>query len=317
MEKLILIDGNHLIYRAFWAITPLHADDGTPTNAVYGFFSTIMNLLINFKPNYLIVTFDSKEKSFRHEKDDQYKAHREKAPADLIVQIPIIQDLLRKCKILIYAVPGLEADDILATLATQASQKGILTQILTNDLDIFQLISEKIHILQPQRGAPNNMQAIDRTKFIEIYKITPEQVADFKGLVGDPSDNLKGVTGIGKVTALKLLNEYQTLINLYQHLDALKSVKLKEKLINDQKNAFHAYEMASLRKEADLQLELTSSRVENINFNQVLPDFKQLDFYVLVKRINKYLGQEGDSEMEKMIQEVFAGGEKKEQLSLF
>jgi DNA polymerase-1 len=214
MQKLILIDGNAIMHRAYHAIPPFKTSKGELINAVYGFASMLLNILNNEKPDYIAVSFDTKAKTFRHEEYVEYKATRTKAPDDFYAQIPRIKELVRTFEIPIYEIDGFEADDVLGTLSVQADKNpDLMTYIVTGDRDTFQLVTDKVNILSPIKGFQQS-ELFTPQKVFEKYGLKPSQIADMKGLQGDNSDNIKGVNGIGPKTANTLLDKFRSIENL-------------------------------------------------------------------------------------------------------
>ncbi len=232
MAKLILIDGNALIHRAFHSTPPFKTSKGEIVNAIYGFTSMLLTVIQKQKPEYLALTFDLRGKTLRHDDYAEYKATRTKAPDELYAQIPRIKDLVRAFSIPIYEVQGYEADDLLGTLSVQVfEQTEHETFIVTGDKDTLQLINERVKVITPDKGFAQPF-IYDTQAVITRYGITPSQIIDLKALQGDSSDNIKGVAGIGPKTAQGLLQEYQNLNNIYQNLDKIKLTDLRRLLDN-------------------------------------------------------------------------------------
>src|SRR6185295_6758900 len=208
LKKLVLIDGNAIVHRAFHALPPLaRQSDGTLTNAVYGFFSMVLKILSELKPDYLIVCFDSAAPTFRKQMYAGYQAKRPTMSDDLTPQFKLIRDILEKSKVKIEALNGFEADDLIGTLSTQANKEGIYTIILTGDRDMLQLVDKDTMVLAPIVGVTKTI-LYDEQKVREKYGLNPSQVVDYKALVGDSSDNYPGVSGIGPKTAADLINKF-------------------------------------------------------------------------------------------------------------
>lgn len=241
MEKLLLIDGNSLINRAFYAMPLLTTADGTPTNAVYGFMNMYFKLLEEVKPTLIGVAFDLKAPTFRHKMYTGYKATRKPMPEELRPQIPLLKKVLNTMGVATLEKEGMEADDIIGTLAKCFS---FPTVIVTGDRDSFQLVDESTTVLFTKRGITETQELTPST-FYDITGINPEQVIDLKALMGDASDNIPGVAGVGEKTAKGLLNQYQTLDGVYEHIDEIKG-KLKEKLIAEKDNAYLSKELATI-----------------------------------------------------------------------
>lgn len=235
MKKIVLVDGSSYVYRAFYALPPLTSPKGEPTGAIYGFIRMIAKLMNELKPEYIAVAFDHPGKTFRHKEFKEYKATRKETPDELKSQIPKIKKILKLWGIKVLEIPGYEADDLIATLAKKAEEKGFEVIIVTPDKDMLQLVNQNIKVLNPI-----NEYLFDREKVKEKYGIYPEQFVDYLSLIGDTVDNIIGVHGVGPKTAQKLLEKFQNIEGIYENLD-----QLKEKL----KNAFEeAKERVQLNK---------------------------------------------------------------------
>src|SRR3989344_6729548 len=255
LKKLILIDDNALVHRAFHALPPLTAPDGLVVNAVYGFTSVLIKAIKDMKPDYMAAAFDLPGPTFRHEEYEEYKAHRQKAPDELYAQIPLIKDMLRAFGVEIFEQAGFEADDLIGSVAEEAKKiKDLQTVILTGDLDTLQLVdNEKVLVLTLRKGVTDTFLYGEK-EVKERFGLEPYQVADFKGLKGDPSDNIPGVPGVGDKTATALLQEYETIENLYKVIHTQGwtlqkgkgplSAKLVEKLKEHQEQAIFSKRLA-------------------------------------------------------------------------
>lgn len=294
MEKLILIDGNAIMHRAYHALPPFKTSKGELVNAVYGFASMLLNILNNEHPDYIAVSFDTKAKTFRHEEYKEYKATRVKAPDDFYAQIPRIKDLVKILEIPIYEMDGFEADDVLGTLARQADTHANLnTYIATGDRDAFQLVTDKIFVLSPVHGF-QQCEVFTPQKVFEKYELKPNQIADMKGLQGDNSDNIKGVMGIGPKTAKSLLQKYQTIENIYSHIDEIPK-NIKEKLQRDKDNAFFSKKMATIITNLPVQLDLEKCKTHTYDKTKVENFLYELEFKSLLSKLGSvdryYSGQ--------------------------
>ena len=245
MDKLVLVDGNSIMNRAFYGIMGsrmLTTKDGTYTNAVYGFLAILFKLLEDINPEYLVVAFDLKAPTARHKLYEGYKANRKGMPDELAEQMPIIKEILRAMNIDIVEMEGYEADDVLGTLSRYGEKEGLEVTILSGDRDTFQLATDKTTIRIPHtKAGKTETDEYNREKIIEKYGLEPKQLIDVKGLQGDSSDNIPGVPGVGEKTALSLIQRYGSIENLYDKLekgeDDLKG-KQKEKIEQNKDLAF-------------------------------------------------------------------------------
>lgn len=255
MEKLLLIDGNSLINRAFYAMPILSTADGTPTNAVYGFMNMYFKLIAEEKPTFVAVAFDLKAPTFRHKMFSGYKATRKPMPEELRPQIPLLKKVLNQMGVATLEKEGVEADDIIGTLAKQTDFETI---IVTGDRDSFQLVDNSTTVFFTKRGI-TDVQTLNAQNFLEQTGITPSQVIELKALMGDASDNIPGVAGVGEKTAKTLLTDYGTLDGVYQNIDKIKG-KLQEKLIAEKDSAYLSRELATINTDCGIQYTLDGLR---------------------------------------------------------
>ena len=282
MEKrLFLIDGNSLINRAFYALPPLTNPSGEPTNAVYGLTMMLLRLQEDYKPDQMLVTFDVSGPTFRHTAFDEYKANRKGMPDDLRSQIPVMKELLDKLGIGRIELAGYEADDLLGTLAKKGEGEGYEVYIVTGDRDAFQLISAQTKVLFTKRGITET-ELMTEEALRKSYGLTPCQVIDLKGLMGDSSDNIPGVPGIGEKTALQLLQQYDSIEGVYEHLDELKG-KRKENLTTYKGQAFLSKELATIRLNAPIEVDLAEKK--EMDTSAVRTMFEELGFRTLIERL--------------------------------
>lgn len=228
-KKLILIDGNSIAYRAFFALPLLNNDKGVHTNAVYGFTMMLMKILEDEKPTHLLVAFDAGKTTFRHKTFSEYKGGRQKTPPELSEQFPYIRELLQSYGIKHYELENYEADDIIGTLSLQGEKDGYEVIVISGDKDLTQLSSDKTTVYITRKGI-TDIESYTPEHIQEKYGLTPDRIIDMKGLMGDSSDNIPGVPGVGEKTAIKLLKEFETLENLLVSIDKVSGKKLKEKL---------------------------------------------------------------------------------------
>ncbi|WP_425379999.1 5'-3' exonuclease H3TH domain-containing protein [Spiroplasma endosymbiont of Stenodema calcarata] len=254
MNKVLLIDGNSLLFRAFYATAysgeMLKSLDGTPTNAVYA-FANMLNKILKANNYYsVVVAFDKGKKNFRHDLLANYKDGRSKTPEELIVQFPIVKEFLDSYQIPYLEQEGYEADDLLGCLAQRAEKEDFYVDIFSSDKDLYQLISDKIHVLVPRQG--DSADIIDKTALADKWGVEPFQVPDLKGLMGDPSDNLKGVPGVGEKTAIKLIKEYHSIENLYDNIAQVKG-SLQQNLLNNKASALLCKKVATILCDLNLK----------------------------------------------------------------
>jgi len=290
-KRLVLIDGHAILHRAYHALPPLTTSAGELVNAVYGFTTMLLRVVDELKPNYLIVAFDTPKPTFRHAEFVGYQAQRPKMEDELAGQIEKVQRIVRALGIPIFAVEGYEADDVIGTLAKQAVQnkehrtKSIETIIVTGDRDMFQLIGPRIKIYAPVKGM-SEARIFDYQAVEEKMGVKPEQMVDYKSLVGDPSDNYPGVPGIGPKTAAQLLHQYQTMDNLYKHLDKLPELQM-QKLVEGKESAELSRRLARIVVDVPLELDFKKAQfvLTDEEKAKAIEEFKVLGFRSLVARM--------------------------------
>ena len=257
MKKLMLIDGNSLVNRAFYGIRPLSAPDGTPTNAVYGFLSIVQKLLEEERPEGLCVAFDRKEPTFRHRHSAAYKATRRPMPEELAVQMPLVKEALDAMGVRRCELAGWEADDLLGTLSRRGAERGWVCVVVTGDTDALQLVGDAVRVLNVKtRMGQTETIAYTPASFREEYGFDPPKMVDLKALMGDSSDNIPGVPGVGEKTALDLLRRFGSLDGVYAHLeDPGVKAGLRAKLENGKDSAYDSFWLATIDRNAPLELE--------------------------------------------------------------
>ena len=286
MEKLVLIDGNSLINRAFYAMPVLSTKDGTYTNAVYGFMNMFIKMLLEEKPTYVGVAFDLKAPTFRHKLYTEYKGTRKPMPDELRPQIPLLKEVLKQMNIKTFELEGSEADDIIGTIAKATSVKTI---IITGDKDSFQLVDDETEVHFTKRGI-TDVEIYNNDNFYEKTSLVPSQIIELKALMGDSSDNIPGVSGIGEKTALNLLHEFSNIENLYQNTDKLKG-KLQEKIILGKESAFLSKTLATIDCKCGVDTDLSKMTV-NLPFDKAVKDlFIKLEFKSLYNKENLFSDQ--------------------------
>lgn len=275
-KKFILIDGNSYVHRAYHAIPKLTDQKGNAVNAVFGFLKMLKKIITQERPDYIFVAFDSGKATFRHKKFNEYKANRQETPDDLISQIPILFEILDAMNVNHLNLEDYEADDIIATLTKKAAARDINTMIVTSDKDIFQLVNDKVIVID---GIKNNKFDSGRVK--EKLGVSPKQIIDYLALVGDKSDNLPGVMGIGPVTARQLLDKYETLEGIYEVLGDIKP-KVSEKLKKYEKEAFLTKEMVKLKDDIEIDLNLDDCFWKGPDNEKLLTCLRKLNFKSLI-----------------------------------
>ena len=304
MSKLVLIDGNSIMNRAFYGIMGskmLTTKDGKYTNAVYGFLAIMFKLLEDVNPEYLVVAFDLKAPTARHKMYEGYKANRKGMPDELAEQMPIIKEILRAMNIDIVEMEGYEADDVIGTLSRYGESKGLDVIILSGDRDNFQLATDKVTIRIPHtKAGKTETDEYNREKIIEKYGLDPRQLIDVKGLQGDASDNIPGVPGIGEKTALALIQKFGSIEKLYEQVekeeDGLKG-KQREKIVNNKDLAILSKTLGTINLEVPIEDKLEDFKVEPWDKEKVLNIFKELNFNRYIDRFN--LRGEGNSTIDK------------------
>lgn len=310
MEKLVVIDGNSILNRAFYGIMGskmLMTADGTYTNAVYGFLAIMFKMMEEINPNYMVVAFDVKAPTKRHEMYKDYKGTRKGMPDELASQMPIIKEVLKAMNIKVIEMAGYEADDILGTLSRYGESKGLEVRLLTGDRDSFQLATDKTTIMLPRtKGGKTETEFFDRDKILETYGVEPLQMIEVKGLMGDSSDNIPGVPGIGEKTALTLIKTYGTIDELYKKLENDEATtvkgKTREKLIENKELAYLSKTLGTINVEAPIEKNLEDYKVEEWNKPEVYKLFKELRFNRYIERFSLTAG---DSQTENLQNEKF------------
>jgi len=280
MPRLVLIDGHAIIHRAYHAYPPLTTSKGELVGAVYGFTSILLTVLQKLHPEYVAVAFDKKAPTFRHKKFKDYKAHRKPVDEELIGQIPRVHQVVGTLNIPIFELDGFEADDVIGTLARQADKEVI---IVTGDADALQLVNDQVKVYMPARGKQPE-KIYDRVAVLEKYKLEPKQIVGLKTLSGDASDNIPGVSGVGPKTAASLLKKYNTVEEIYKHLDEL-PVVLREKLKKDKKNALLSQMLATIDTNVPIKLKISRCRLIDYNKEKVVKLFGELEFKSLIKKL--------------------------------
>jgi len=292
-KKFVIIDAMALAYKGYYAFIsrPLMTSKGEPTSAVYGFVSQLLKIIEDTKPDYIAVAFDSKEKTFRHEKYENYKSSREEMPEDMIQQISRIKEIIEAFKIPIYILPGYEADDLIGTAVKKASKAGFICYAITPDKDFIQLVSDNVKLIKPGKTT-DEIVIIDEDKVREEYGFEPKQMIDYLALVGDSSDDIPGVAGIGPKTALPLIQKFKTLENIYKNLDKIEKQSIANKLIENKENAFLSKELATINTEVPFEINFEEAKFQQPDLEKLLKIFNELEFKTFASRIKKMYSEE-------------------------
>lgn len=284
-QKLALIDGNALIHRAFHAIPPLTTKDGQVVNAVYGFLAILFKTLKDIKPTHLAVVFDAKGKTFRHELAATYKATRKKQPDELYEQIPITREILEAFTIPVFQVSGVEADDVIATVAEKMKTEDMETYIVTGDLDALQLVDDQTFVFTLRKGI-NDTIIYDRLAVKDRFCFEPEYMVEYKALRGDVSDNIPGVPGIGEKTACDLVKKYKTVEEVYKNLDKITPNRAKTALENGEPEAILSRELAAMKTDVKIDFDLEATRLTPYNREKVVELFQKYEFKNLLAQLS-------------------------------
>ena len=283
-EKLIVLDGNSLLNRAFYALPPLTNLEGLHTNAIYGFINMLLKMKEEIKPDYIVATFDRKAPTFRHDEYKDYKAGRKRMPDELAEQFPVVKEILKLLSVDIFEIDGYEADDLIGTLSKFAEGNGIDVFIITGDKDALQLATDTTKIVINKKGM-SEKEIYDKTRIQEEMGITPTQFIDVKGLMGDNSDNIPGVPGIGEKTALKLIIKYGSIENVLNSLDTIPEGKMKENLINFSEQAIFSKHLATIITDVPIELNLESIKSkDNYDHQGLRKMFIRLQFKSLIEK---------------------------------
>ena len=292
MKKLLIIDSNSIINRAFYGVRYLSSKDGTPTNAVYGFLNTLFKLIEEVKPNYICTAYDLKTPTFRHKMYTEYKAQRKPMPDGLKVQIPISKDILAAMKIKSFECEGYEADDIIGTVSKICDDNGIECYIATGDKDDLQLATDKTKvILTVTKSGVNETVYYDESAVMDKYHVTPSEFIDIKALMGDPSDNIPGVSGIGEKTAISLIEKYKSIEFIYDHIDEidLKGAMLK-KIIDGKESAFMSKTLATIIRDVPIEFNFSecefNGNISSCATPEVFEILNKLNLNSIIKRLD-------------------------------
>lgn len=289
-ERIIIIDGNSLVNRAFYALPPLSTSDGKQTNAIYGFLTMLLRVMEDYNPDYIGVAFDKKAPTFRHKEFIEYKAGRKKMAPELAAQIEPLKEILDAFNIYRIELEGFEADDLIGTLAKYCDDKDIETLIVTGDKDTLQLATDKTKILFTRRGI-TNLEIYDDKKVVEEYEVTSKQFIDLKGLMGDKTDNIPGIPGVGEKTAVKLLKQFKNIENLIQNIAKIEGEKLREKIESNKEQAILSKKLATIVTDVPVAIDLNQLKKREADYDKLMELFRRYEFNSLIPRIKKDVGK--------------------------
>ncbi len=298
-KKFVIIDAMALAYKAYFAFInrPLVTSKGEPTSAVFGFLSQLIKILGDNKPDYVAVAFDSKEKTFRHDKFENYKSSRAAMPEDMIPQIDRIKQIIQVLNIPIYILPKYEADDIIGTAVREAAEKGLESFVFTPDKDFNQLVSDKVKVVRPGKTA-DEIVVFDVKKVKDEFGFEPKQMIDYLALIGDSSDDIPGVAGIGPKTAVPLIQKYHSVENIYKHIDEIDKESIKKKLLEGKENAILSRDLATIDCNVPLDFDFEAAKFQKPDFDKLRPIFVELEFKTLYGNLLKIYDNSGKQETE-------------------
>lgn len=298
MEKrIVIIDGNSLINRAYYAMQrPMITKEGMYTQGIYGFLNMLEKIKKDYEPEYLTVTFDVKAPTFRHKQYDEYKAGRRKMPIELAMQIPVLKEILDAMNIKRVELEGFEADDLIGTISREAEEQGLEPLIITGDKDALQLAGEKTHVLITKKGI-SQFELYDRKAFFDKYGFEPVNFIDCKALMGDSSDNIPGVPGIGEKGASKLIIQYDTIENIYEKIDEVEPKGTRNKLMEHYNLAFMSKKLATINRYVPIDIDFEEYRLQDIDYGKLIEIYKRLEFNSFLKKLNIPIKQSKNAEL--------------------
>ncbi len=290
-EKLMLIDGNSIVNRAFYGVPDLTNRDGLHTNAIYGFLNIFLKLLDEETPNYVLVAFDEKAPTFRHEMYSEYKGTRKGMPDELAEQMPVLKDVLRSMQVTIYSQPGIEADDILGTMSAEGKKAGMDVTIVSGDRDLLQLVEDGVKVRQPKTKQGKTITLdYDKSAVIRDFHVTPSQIIDLKGLMGDSSDNIPGVPGVGEKTAIKLLDIYGTVEEVLKHADEIENTRARNNILANPDMAKLSKKLATIKRDCKLDIKPDACLVGDMWNEEAHANIEKLEFKSILARFEQGVG---------------------------
>jgi DNA polymerase I len=290
MDRLMLLDGNGLIYRGYFALPPLTTSKGELVNAVFGFCSIVLRGIQDIRPDYVAVAFDLPGPTFRHEQYAEYKATRQRMPDDLRDQFPKVREVVMALRLPVYELAGYEADDVIGTITVDAERRGLDTTIVTGDLDMLQLVTDHTRLMTTRSGVENTI-LYDPAKIFDRFELVPGQMIDYKALKGDPTDNIPGVPGVGEKTAAKLIREFGTLDAVYERIEEVKPDKLREKLAEHRESVFMGRDLSTIVRDLPVEFDLEAARLGDYDRETVIRLFREYEFRSLIERLPAMTGE--------------------------
>jgi DNA polymerase-1 len=299
MERLMLLDGNGLIYRGYFALPPLSTSKGELVNAVFGFCSIVLRGIQDVRPDYVAVAFDLAGPTFRHERFADYKATRTRMPDDLRDQFPKVREVVKALRLPVYELAGFEADDVIGTLTVEAEARGLDTTIVTGDLDMLQIVSDRVRLMTTRSGVENTI-VYDPARIDERFGLLPSQMVDYKALKGDTTDNIPGVPGVGEKTAARLIRDFGGLDAMYEHIDEVRPDKLREKLVEFRDQVMLGRELSTIVRDLPVSLDLEAARIGDYDRDEVIRLFREFEFRSLLDRLPPLSGESATDAVEAM-----------------
>lgn len=285
-NRIVIIDGNSLINRAYYAIQrPMITKEGLYTHAVYGFLNMLGKIKTDYEPSHLLVTFDRKAPTFRHKEYDEYKAGRKKMPPELAMQLPLLKEVLAAMNIPMLEIDGFEADDIIGTVAKRGEEEGLAPLIITGDRDELQLATDVTKVIITKKGI-SDFELYDRQAMIDKYGFTPDQFIDYKGLMGDQSDNIPGIPGVGEKTAQKLILQFGTVANLLAHTEEISNAKLRQKVEDNAELAAMSRRLATIYTDVPIDVDFEACRLTAPDYDALIQLYRKLEFNSMLKKLN-------------------------------
>ena len=285
-NRIVIIDGNSLINRAYYAIQrPMITKEGLYTHAVYGFLNMLGKIKADYQPDYLLVAFDRKAPTFRHKEYEEYKAGRKKMPPELAMQLPLLKETLAAMKIPMLEIDGFEADDIIGTVAKKGEEEGLAPLIITGDKDELQLATDITQVIITKKGI-SEFEIYDRQAMVDRYGFSPEQFIDYKGLMGDQSDNIPGIPGVGEKTAQKLILQFGTIANLLARTEEISNAKLRQKVEDNAELAAMSRRLATIHTEVPIDVDFSVCKITEPDYEALIEIYRRLEFNSLLKKLS-------------------------------